>query len=86
MSVISLLSQTEGQESTYCLTMVMDVWTHRCFDHEITVKCLVCDDAEDSKTNGKCNYNLFHGPSGSMEVENFFKSLGDQLRNGVLDT
>ena len=64
----------------------MDVWTHRCFDHEITVKCLVCDDAEDSKTNGKCNYNLFHGPSGSMEVENFFKSLGDQLRNGVLDT
>ena len=74
-----------GQESTYCITMVMDVWTHRCIDHEVTVKCFVCDDSDDSKSNGTCKYNLYHGPSGSMEVQIFLKSLADQLRNGVLD-
>ena len=64
-----------GQESTYCITMVMDVWTHRCINHEVSVKCFFCPNSEDITSNGKCKYKLFHGPTGTLEKENYFKTL-----------
>ena len=60
----------KGQESTYCLSYIMDCWTHRALDHNVTVKCFICKDSELISTNGKCEFGRFHGPTGSMEKQN----------------
>ena len=60
----------KGQESTYCISFAMEVWTHRCLDHHVSVKCFLCKNSNLISTNGSCEFGKFHGPTGSMEREN----------------
>ena len=62
--------QQRGRESTFCVTVAIDVWTGRPIDYEFSVKCFECKLCDDFNDNGKCEYGLFHGPSGTMEVNN----------------
>ena len=59
-----------GRESTYCISVAIDVWTGRVVDFHFCVKCFSCKTSNDYNTNGTCPYGLFHGASGSMERYN----------------
>ena len=65
-----------GRESTYCVSVAIDVWTGRPIDFHCSVKCFSCKNCDDYEDNGNCPYGLFHGPSGSMELYNALVLFG----------
>ena len=72
-----------GRESTYCISVAIDVWTGRVVDFHFCVKCFSCDNNNDYNTNGTCPYGLFHGASGSMERYNAVVLFGRSEARGL---
>ena len=73
-----------GYGSTYCVSVAIDIWTGRVVDFNFTIKCFKCEECNNYRTNGECEYGLFHGASESMELYNalvlFFRSEAKGLR------
>ena len=57
-----------GTESSECVTCIMEPWTNRTIDFQATEKCFGCIDHNTPDTY--CQFGLFHGPTGNMEVHN----------------
>ena len=59
-----------GHFSRFGASFVIEVITGFILDFSLLEKCFKCPNHMDYKTNGTCPKGLFHGCSGSMEVEN----------------
>ena len=59
-----------GHFSSGGVTFVGEFFSAFLIDFEYTEKCFKCVDCNDFTTNGTCEYGLFHGDAGQMEIHN----------------
>ena len=71
-----------GKTATHGTSFAFERFTGVPLDVSVAEKCRLCKDRDTYETNGKCQYNKFHGSSGDMEKFNILQLFLNSLKLG----